>query len=327
MKVFITEKGLEFYRESSLYRSYLQEFFDSFEELGNEYPELNDNQEYRDYVIYHEWPIRQLEYSYCIERVKDHIGRGNTLLEAGCGVSPIPFLWKSLGAKVSAVDISGESVESMRKLEKNRRYVLEGDDIEFETANLCALPFDDESFDIVNSTSVLEHIPFPDHYIALSEMYRVLKPGGLIVCTCDLKSERTMKAGHIGAFSTEDIADLLEPYTNELDKESADYRFLSISQERIDGFWDSHRSSSSQFFEGRNYTAIGFSIIKDLDAHSKGVNPISFELLMKKSREMVGIIEKQQEELVDKEKQIAILSDAAKERLDIINRLSGVSDI
>jgi SAM-dependent methyltransferase len=39
------------------------------------------------------------------------------------------------------------------------------------------LPFDDERFDIVLSTSVLEHARNPDEY--LSEIFRVLKPGGV----------------------------------------------------------------------------------------------------------------------------------------------------
>jgi SAM-dependent methyltransferase len=38
-------------------------------------------------------------------------------------------------------------------------------------------PFDDECFDIVLSTSVLEHARNPDEY--LREMFRVLKPGGV----------------------------------------------------------------------------------------------------------------------------------------------------
>ena len=43
-------------------------------------------------------------------------------------------------------------------------------------ADLCALPFADHSFDVILCNHVLEHIP--DDQKALSEMYRVLKPGG-----------------------------------------------------------------------------------------------------------------------------------------------------
>lgn len=43
-------------------------------------------------------------------------------------------------------------------------------------ADICDLPFDDNSFDVIFCNHVLEHIP--DHQKAMSELYRVLKIGG-----------------------------------------------------------------------------------------------------------------------------------------------------
>lgn len=43
------------------------------------------------------------------------------------------------------------------------------------------MPFEDNSFDVVISTEVLEHVPDPDHY--LLEVKRVLKPGGTFFFT------------------------------------------------------------------------------------------------------------------------------------------------
>lgn len=43
-------------------------------------------------------------------------------------------------------------------------------------ADICNLPFQSNSFDIIFCNHVLEHIP--DHLKALSELFRVLKPGG-----------------------------------------------------------------------------------------------------------------------------------------------------
>ena len=42
-----------------------------------------------------------------------------------------------------------------------------------------ALPFDDEMFDVVFSKSVVEHFYYPERLI--QDMYRVLKPGGLLI--------------------------------------------------------------------------------------------------------------------------------------------------
>ncbi len=44
-------------------------------------------------------------------------------------------------------------------------------------ADICNLPFEDNSFDIIFCNHVLEHIP--DDTKAMQELYRVLKPGGL----------------------------------------------------------------------------------------------------------------------------------------------------
>ncbi|MEM7382256.1 MAG: methyltransferase domain-containing protein, partial [Bacteroidota bacterium] len=43
-------------------------------------------------------------------------------------------------------------------------------------ADICKLPFDDNSFDIILCNHVLEHIP--NDIKAMSELYRILKPGG-----------------------------------------------------------------------------------------------------------------------------------------------------
>ncbi len=43
-------------------------------------------------------------------------------------------------------------------------------------ADICDLPFEDSSFDIILCNHVLEHIP--DDKSAMKELYRVLKPGG-----------------------------------------------------------------------------------------------------------------------------------------------------
>jgi len=44
-------------------------------------------------------------------------------------------------------------------------------------ADICNLPFDDNAFDIIFCNHVLEHIP--DDTIAMHELYRILKPGGM----------------------------------------------------------------------------------------------------------------------------------------------------
>ena len=64
-------------------------------------------------------------------------------------------------------------------------------------ADICHLPFDNNSFDVILCNHVLEHIP--DDSKAMSEMLRVLKPGGWGVFQIpqDLKRKNTFEDNSI----------------------------------------------------------------------------------------------------------------------------------
>lgn len=48
-------------------------------------------------------------------------------------------------------------------------------------ASVTALPFADESIDVISSNSLLEHVPYP--HDAIREAFRVLRPGGVMCAT------------------------------------------------------------------------------------------------------------------------------------------------
>jgi len=60
-------------------------------------------------------------------------------------------------------------------------------------ADICNLPFEDNSYDVILCNHVLEHIP--DDTKAMQELYRVLKPGGwgIFQIPQDLKLETTFE--------------------------------------------------------------------------------------------------------------------------------------
>ena len=60
-------------------------------------------------------------------------------------------------------------------------------------ADICHLPFDEDTFDVILCNHVLEHIP--DDAKAMQELYRVMKPGGwgIFQIPQDLKREQTFE--------------------------------------------------------------------------------------------------------------------------------------
>lgn len=55
-------------------------------------------------------------------------------------------------------------------------------------ADICALPFEDEKYDLILCNHVLEHIP--DDLKAMRELHRVLKKGGTLIAQVPLEEDR-----------------------------------------------------------------------------------------------------------------------------------------
>jgi ubiquinone/menaquinone biosynthesis C-methylase UbiE len=97
------------------------------------------------------------------------------ILDAGCGNGRhIKYIlrWGDPDAFITAFDLSHRMlIRSHRRLKSDR--------IRYLTADLTRLPYPDASFDAIVCGWVLEHIPDPR--LALSELSRVLQPGGKLL--------------------------------------------------------------------------------------------------------------------------------------------------
>lgn len=67
---------------------------------------------------------------------------------------------------------------------------LEGKNVSFKFGNAQCLPYEDNQFDVVVSTSTFHHYPYPDN--VLKEVHRVLKPKGILVI-CDTYLGATLR--------------------------------------------------------------------------------------------------------------------------------------
>ena len=97
-----------------------------------------------------------------------HIYWRKQTVAAGTGTSSEPFA--DAGIDVIAADLS----EGMLEVGRRRR-----PDMTFVRADVTDLPFEDDSFDAVTMSYGLRNVA--DYPRALSELYRVTKPGGRIV--------------------------------------------------------------------------------------------------------------------------------------------------
>lgn len=130
----------------------------------------------RDYVdvVYNEtdrpitnYPVRLAHYLFDRYRIKP----GQKLLDIGCGRGEF------LGGFIDC-GVQGHGVDRSRSAEK---YCPDAD---LRTADLEKepLPYEDNFFDVIYSKSVIEHFYYPERLI--QEIYRVLKPGGIVITLC-----------------------------------------------------------------------------------------------------------------------------------------------
>jgi SAM-dependent methyltransferase len=98
------------------------------------------------------------------------------ILDCGCGPGSITIglaQWAPDGETVG-IDIGAQQLDGARALARD----LGVKNVTFRQGDIFALPFEDNSFDVVFSQTVLYHIPNPQE--ALAEIKRLLRPGGLI---------------------------------------------------------------------------------------------------------------------------------------------------
>ena len=93
--------------------------------------------------------------------------RGKAVLEVGCGTGLILSRLAPIASHLTGVDLSAGMLEKAR-----------GRGLAVVQANALTLPFPDASFDVAVSFKVLAHIE--DIRGAVSEMCRVVKPGGYV---------------------------------------------------------------------------------------------------------------------------------------------------
>lgn len=111
-----------------------------------------------------------------IAAVFDLLGplEGKRFLDVGCGDGIYSVEAARRGARVSGLDLSEDMLNKARE-----RSLAEGVKVDWQAGDACRLPYPDCSFDVVVAITLLCLLPTPG--AAVSEMVRVLAPGGRLV--------------------------------------------------------------------------------------------------------------------------------------------------
>ncbi len=147
------------------------------------------------------------------------LGRGQRILDAGCGPGG-NGAWLSEHGRVTGVDLAPEALEFVR----DRRPTLTP-----VRASIDALPFADESFDVVVEITVVTCVP--DDAAAVRELARVVRPGGVLLlfepAFDSLRRAHDKTVHSLHRYRRRDLAGLAEGVGLRVERTAYAYAFLA----------------------------------------------------------------------------------------------------
>jgi len=147
---------------------------------------------------------------------------GHRVLDMGCGAGRHAFEAFRRGGDVVAFDRDGDELAKVIDVLGAMREAGEapvGAEADVEQGDALSLPFADGEFDRVVAAEVLEHLP--DDTAAMSELARVLRPGGRIavtvprwlperVCWALSDAYHANEGGHVRIYTARELVARLE---------------------------------------------------------------------------------------------------------------------
>jgi ubiquinone/menaquinone biosynthesis C-methylase UbiE len=138
-----------------------------------------------------------------------HYSRGKDVLETCSGLGWGAFLLDSIAKSVTCIEIDDQSLNLSRRLWDTTRTA-------FVKASVSEIPVQDKQFDVAVSMECIEHFSLSDIKKYLSEMHRVLKPGGILIgssffpdTTEDAVQARSANEFHLHVCTRREIIELL----------------------------------------------------------------------------------------------------------------------
>jgi SAM-dependent methyltransferase len=136
----------------------------------------------------HQWS-RQWEYPYVYQSIKEYMDTRHDpysrvkVLDAGSGITFFPYYMEQTiqGLDITCCDSDGSLISLYDRVTRSASAEPK---VKFIETDMHALPFGDESVDVIYCISVLEHTR--SYSRILDEFHRILVPGGWLVLTFDV---------------------------------------------------------------------------------------------------------------------------------------------
>lgn len=123
---------------------------------------------------------RQWEYPFCFSHLPSTPAM---VLDAGSGFTFFPFYLGEKGFQMHCCDSQIGLDDIFQKAQ-----VAKKSHVQFKACSIGQLDYPSNFFDAVCCISVFEHMH--EHHSALEEIWRVIKPGGRLILTCDVSLKR-----------------------------------------------------------------------------------------------------------------------------------------
>jgi 2-polyprenyl-3-methyl-5-hydroxy-6-metoxy-1,4-benzoquinol methylase len=148
--------------------------------------------------------IQHLErYKFAVSRLKP----GQRLLDIACGAGYGSALLLKHGCIVVGADYDEQAVGDAQTTYKH------GDFVRTDVLNI---PFKDKTFDALVSFETIEHVYDGGRF--LSEVYRVLKPGGIFICSTPNLQYTTHPPYHIREYLPDEFYGLVEQRFSQVER-------------------------------------------------------------------------------------------------------------
>jgi ubiquinone/menaquinone biosynthesis C-methylase UbiE len=131
----------------------------------------------------------EMRYDLVAAEVRNHLPQGGSVLDIGCGSALVADRLLDVDAHYVGIDFGGHHVLYAAKKLADANGRLRAS---IGQGQAEALPFPSQSFDVVVMSEVIEHLLRPE--LAVWEVARVLRPGGVFIMTTNNASEVPLRS-------------------------------------------------------------------------------------------------------------------------------------